>query len=113
MHQRRRNELLRGDQDCKDGWEECVYGQGGLGSDLSVRARWVELRIRLWLLAIGQTHCDIIEDFSMDFAGQLVELSKAMDFIIFEDRKFADIGGSCRHLSFLCRLLGTSSTLSC
>jgi orotidine-5'-phosphate decarboxylase len=32
----------------------------------------------------------------MDFANELVRLSKELDFIIFEDRKFADIGESSR-----------------
>lgn len=39
-----------------------------------------------------QTHCDIIEDFTLEFADELVKLSKQLDFVIFEDRKFADIG---------------------
>jgi orotidine-5'-phosphate decarboxylase len=39
-------------------------------------------------------HCDIIDDFTHAFAEELVRLSKELDFIIFEDRKFADIGTS-------------------
>lgn len=42
--------------------------------------------------ALDQTHCDVISDFTLDFAKELVRLSDEMDFIIFEDRKFADIG---------------------
>lgn len=41
---------------------------------------------------IAQTHCDVIDDFSLAFADELVRLSKELDFVIFEDRKFADIG---------------------
>ncbi|KAE8538366.1 orotidine 5'-phosphate decarboxylase [Cryptococcus gattii VGV] len=41
-----------------------------------------------------KTHCDIIEDFTLEFAQQLVELSEQFDFVIFEDRKFADIGNT-------------------
>jgi hypothetical protein len=39
-----------------------------------------------------QTHIDIVEDFDLDLAHQLVGLSEKHDFFIFEDRKFADIG---------------------
>ena len=39
-----------------------------------------------------KTHIDIIEDFTMDLAHELVKLSNELDFMIFEDRKFADIG---------------------
>lgn len=41
-----------------------------------------------------KTHCDIIEDFTLDFAKELERLSQELDFLIFEDRKFADIGES-------------------
>lgn len=44
------------------------------------------------MLANAQTHCDIIDDFSQSFVDELVKLSKELDFVIFEDRKFADIG---------------------
>ena len=39
-----------------------------------------------------QTHIDIIEDFDEDLIKQLQDLNKKHDFLIFEDRKFADIG---------------------
>lgn len=39
-----------------------------------------------------QTHIDILEDFDYSLINQLEELSKKHDFVIFEDRKFADIG---------------------
>jgi orotidine-5'-phosphate decarboxylase len=39
-----------------------------------------------------QTHVDIISDFSEEFIAELTRLSKELDFVIFEDRKFADIG---------------------
>ncbi|WRT69853.1 orotidine 5'-phosphate decarboxylase [Kwoniella shivajii] len=41
-----------------------------------------------------KTHCDIIEDFTLAFSEELVKLSKELDFVIFEDRKFADIGNT-------------------
>lgn len=39
-----------------------------------------------------QTHIDIIENFDTTLVDRLTELSKKHDFLIFEDRKFADIG---------------------
>lgn len=41
---------------------------------------------------IAQTHIDIVEDFDRDLVEQLQALAVKHDFLIWEDRKFADIG---------------------
>ena len=45
-------------------------------------------------VALIKTHIDIIEDFDDDLVEQLTHLSVRYNFMIFEDRKFADIGNT-------------------
>ncbi len=43
-------------------------------------------------ICVFKTHIDVIEDFDLQLVKQLQELAKKHQFLIFEDRKFADIG---------------------
>lgn len=65
-----------------------------LSADVETSAELIQLAEDVGdSICLLKTHCDIVTDWSDRTAQALREIAKRKWFLIFEDRKFADIGG--------------------
>lgn len=67
-----------------------------LSADVETSAELIQLAEEVGdSICLFKTHCDIVTDWTDQTAQALTEIARRKRFLIFEDRKFADIGGTC------------------
>ena len=61
--------------------------------DITQKNKWLEIADQIGPeICLLKTHIDTLEDFDPTICAELTRLAQKHQFLIFEDRKFADIG---------------------
>ena len=69
-----------------------------IAADLTKSSELLDLAERCGpFIIVLKTHIDILEVFTPETSQKLLKLSKEHEFMIFEDRKFADIGNTVKN----------------
>ncbi|MBT3949406.1 dihydroorotate dehydrogenase electron transfer subunit [Candidatus Parcubacteria bacterium] len=69
-----------------------------IAADVTTKKELLEIADRLGSeICVLKTHIDIVEDFDQNLVHELMRLAQTRNFLLFEDRKFADIGNTVKH----------------
>lgn len=88
----------------------------GLALDLPDKKKFLTVLEKLGpYICLVKTHIDIIENFDWNFIKTLLKLKEKYNFLIFEDRKFADVGQivKCQYSRGLYKIIEWADIINC